>query len=112
MHTFYTNESLCNYETKNSGNTNFLSFTTGSLRKKRPITIKPTPKYLRGSSNRSPKKTIAANDSTNAFIPSHAEFTSNICEPCSDFIKKYTTPIYPTVPTANGFIPPLFANSL
>jgi YidC/Oxa1 family membrane protein insertase len=31
---------------------------------------------------------IAANDSTNALIPSHAAFTNNTCEPCKELIKK------------------------
>ena len=67
-----------NASTKNLGNINLCSFTTGIRKKNKPVTIKNIPKYFHGSSNRSPKTIMAAIDSIKALKPSHAAFTSKI----------------------------------
>jgi hypothetical protein len=78
---------------KKVGNINVCLFTTGILRKNKPIIINTIPKYFHGSSNLSPKTIIAHIDSNKALNPSQTALTNNICEPCNERIKKYMTPI-------------------
>lgn len=45
-------------------------------------------------------------------IPSHALFTSKTVDPCRLIIRRMTTPMYPRIPIARLFRPPLLAKSL
>lgn len=62
-----------------------------------------------GLSNRSPKYKKAIKLSTKDEIASHIPFTYKIVDPLRLFIRKYTTPIYPTTPNDNALTDPVFA---
>ena len=85
---------------------------SGNFKKDSPRMINPIPTYFIGSSIRSPKNINAAAVPISALIPSQPTLTIMTDEPCSDLIKKYTTPMYPIVPIAKLPIPPSFAKNL